>query len=303
MRSGFVFDIRRYSVHDGPGIRTTVFFKGCPARCAWCHNPESQEPGPEVMFWQRRCASCGACAAACPAGAINMVNGYPVTSRETCSACGSCVRACRFDARTMVGRAVSVDDVMRELERDRIFYDESGGGATFSGGEPLAQPEFLESLLTACRAADIHTAVDTSGIARLELVGRLAPLVDVWLYDIKAVDPALHLQAVGCPNDEVLRNLRFLAAEGARVILRVPVIPGINDDEESLARLADFISSLDGRRPERLDLLPYHKIGVDKYPRLGRTYGLETMGEPDPQHIDHIAGFFRTLGLEVKIGG
>ncbi|MGE5592624.1 MAG: 4Fe-4S binding protein, partial [Betaproteobacteria bacterium] len=129
MQSGLVFDIRRYSVHDGPGIRTTVFFKGCPARCAWCHNPESQEPGPEVMFWQRRCAGCGACAAACPAGAIRMVDGHPVTSREMCSACGSCVRACRFDARTMVGRAVSVDDVMRELERDRIFYDESGGGA------------------------------------------------------------------------------------------------------------------------------------------------------------------------------
>ncbi|MEW6106742.1 MAG: glycyl-radical enzyme activating protein [Bacillota bacterium] len=303
MRSGFVFDIRRYSVHDGPGIRTTVFFKGCPARCAWCHNPESQEPGPEVMFWQRRCASCGACAAACPAGAIRMVNGYPVTSRETCSACGSCVRACRFDARTMVGRAMSVDEVMRELERDRIFYDESGGGATFSGGEPLAQPEFLEDLLAACRVVDIHTAVDTSGIARFELVEKLAPLVDVWLYDIKTVHPALHMKTVGCPNDEVLRNLRLLAAKEARIILRVPVIPGVNDDNESLAQLADLILSLGGRRPERLDLLPYHKIGVDKYLRLGRTYGLQATEEPNKQHIEDIASFFRTLGLEVKIGG
>ncbi|MGE5593705.1 MAG: glycyl-radical enzyme activating protein, partial [Betaproteobacteria bacterium] len=181
--------------------------------------------------------------------------------------------------------------------------DESGGGATFSGGEPLAQPEFLEDLLAACRAVDIHTAVDTSGIASLELVERLAPLVDVWLYDVKTLDPALHLRTVGCPNDDVLGNLRHLAAKGARVILRVPVIPGMNDDGESLAHLAEFVSSLEGRRPERLDLLPYHKIGADKYERLGRTYALETLGEPDTRHIDDIAGFFKKLGFEVKIGG
>jgi pyruvate formate lyase activating enzyme len=214
-----------------------------------------------------------------------------------------CVRACRFDARTVVGRLVSVDEVMRELERDRIFYDESGGGATFSGGEPLAQPEFLEDLLVACRAADIHTAVDTSGVGGRGLVERLAPLVGVWLYDIKVLDPEIHLRKVGLPNEDVLGNLRALTAKGASVILRVPVIPGVNDDQESLRRFAELISSLEGRRPERLDLLPYHKIGVDKYKRLGRAYSLEALEGPDAGRMDRIADFFRVLGLEVKIGG
>jgi pyruvate formate lyase activating enzyme len=203
----------------------------------------------------------------------------------------------------MVGREVIADQVIQEIERDRLFYDESGGGATFSGGEPLAQPELLEALLAICRALDIHTAVDTSGLAGSEHILRLMPLVDVWLYDVKTVDPAVHMEVVGCSNDRILENLRLLSASGARIIVRVPVIPGVNDDSESFDSLAALISSLDGRRPDRLDLLPYHEIGADKYLRLGRAHDLQAANRPTEKSIRNVADFFRRLGLEVKIGG
>lgn len=303
MTFGFIFDIRRYSIHDGPGIRTAVFFKGCPARCLWCHNPEGQEFAREIMFWQKRCSRCGACYKACPSGAIRNVHGYPVVLREVCSACGECVEACPFSARAPVGRDVTVDQVMQEIERDRVFYDESSGGVTFSGGEPLAQPEFLEALLAACRAVDIDTAVDTSGIAEQKHIQRILPLVDVWLYDLKTVDPVRHMEVTGCVVDPVLENLRLLTDNAATVILRIPIIPGVNTDTGGLDLMREFISSLDKSSLDRLDLLPYHEIGLDKYLRLGREYTFKVEKVPTEKEIGRIADFFRKTGLQVKVGG
>ncbi len=298
---GTVFDIRRFSIHDGPGLRTTVFFKGCPLRCYWCHNPESQHHRRELMYWPERCIQCQACVAACPNGAIAWDGAQPVTDAAKCDLAGACTQACYAEARQIAGRTMGVAQVMAELTRDQSFYETSNGGVTFSGGEPLLQPAFLLGLLQACRAAEIHTALDTCGFAPWETIDRIRPFVDLFLYDIKLMDPVRHRKYTLVFNPRILDNLRQLAQLGHKIIVRVPIIPGINDDERNLHQTAAFAMGLGGLG--RVDLLPYHAAATGKYERLHRKYRLPRLKTPSDERMGEIARLFEGYGLRVQIGG
>jgi len=301
MTTGMLFDIRRYAIHDGPGIRTTVFFKGCPLRCAWCHNPESQSPAQELMLRPARCISCGACAGACSELAIQPVDGRYVTDRAACTVCGECVTACYADARQIVGREYSVEEVMAVVERDRDFYLQSNGGVTFSGGEPLMQPDFLLALLQACKRAGLHTALDTSGYAAWETIERVLPYVDLLLYDLKLMDDTGHRQITGVPNRRILDNLHRLSARGLPIWLRLPLIPGINDDDENLAATAAFAVALPNPAP--LYILPYHNSAEAKYAGLGIPFQLPGIPSPSDAQVRSAGEYFTRAGLTVVLGG
>lgn len=297
--SGLIFDLRRFSIHDGPGLRTTVFFKGCPLRCQWCHNPESRSPRPERLERQERCLHCGACLVACPEGAISALDGRTVTDARKCTHCGACVQVCFAEARQIAGRYQTSAQVLAEIERDQIFYDQSGGGATFSGGEPLLQPEFLLELLQGCRDRRIHTALDTCGHAPWEALERIRTFVDLFLYDLKLMDAARHAQFTGVSNERILENLRRLAAHGHAIWLRIPVIPGINDDPDNLDALGSFAAALPG--VQRVTLLPYHRAAASKYERLGVAYPLEQVEPPGDEAMAAIASRLSAFGLQVSV--
>jgi pyruvate formate lyase activating enzyme len=300
LATGIIFDIKKFSIHDGPGIRTTVFFKGCPLNCSWCHNPESQERQPELMVRENRCIRCGACVVGCAQGALSWNGDSVATDPHNCTLCGTCVETCFAEAREMVGREMTVDGVLAEIVRDLPFYEQSGGGVTFSGGEPLSQPRFLEALLAACRDQEIHTALDTCGYARWELLDRLRRDVDLFLYDLKLMDDARHRRFTGVSNALILENLRALMEHGHEITVRVPLIPGVNDDAENLDRLGRFVAGLPG--VARVDLLPYHHTGKDKYGRLNRPYGLMTLRPPSEEDVARAQGVLEKYSLEVKTG-
>jgi pyruvate formate lyase activating enzyme len=290
---GVVFDIKKYAVHDGPGIRTTVYLKGCPLSCLWCHNPEGQAGEPEIVYWERRCINCGRCVEVCP-------QGDAVLGAASCERCGRCVEVCPAGAREWIGRWMTVDEVMAQVERDVIFYDESGGGVTFSGGEPFNQPAFLGGLLAASREREIHTAVDTTGFAPAGVIRALAPGVDLFLYDVKLLDDEAHRRYTGVSNRLPLENLRWLAAEGYAIQIRVPIIPGITDGDDNL----DAIGRLAGQlNLEAIDLLPYHRTASDKYGRLQRDYTLAATRPPEPARMTELSERLIKLGLTVRIGG
>ena len=296
-----IFDIKRYSIHDGPGIRTTVFIKGCPLSCWWCHNPESQAIERERMFWPGRCIGCGACREVCEQGAIRYDGDVPLTDDERCTLCGNCVDACYSGAREFVGREMSVSQVMVEIERDVPFYDESGGGVTFSGGEPLAQWRFLRALLSACREREIHTALDTCGFASWDVLDGIRGQVGLFLYDLKLMDDEKHRRYTGVSNELVLKNLRALSERGHLIVLRVPVIPGINDDDGNVQELGAFAAGLP--HLAQVDLLPYHHTARGKYERLDKRYGLSEISPPSDERMAEIAGTLSGFGLKVEIGG
>lgn len=284
MASGIVFDIQRFSLHDGPGIRTTVFLKGCPLHCLWCHNPESWRPNPQLRFHQDRCTHCGRCALACPSQVHDVATDQHALRYDRCIACGRCVLACANGALELSGRLMDVDAVMAEVLADQTYYRNSGGGLTVSGGEPLLQYDFLVQLLRAGHAHGIHTCVETSGFARQEKVMGLLGLVDEFLFDIKLIDDARHIACTGVSNKPILENLDALLTHGAAVRLRCPIIPGINDTDAHISG----VSALTHRYPNLLgvDVLPYHSIGRNKWKQIGRDYSLsdlETLGQSDQE--------------------
>ena len=301
MPTGLVFNIQKYSVNDGPGIRTTVFLKGCPLCCAWCHNPEGISPKPELLVVETRCAVCGECRAACPFGQSIPGTGALPVRNEKCILCHECVEACPTGARQLVGRELTVAEVMKEVLQDSVFYEESNGGVTVSGGEPLLQPAFVTALLEACRARNLHTAVDTCGFGCADDLLAMARLTDLILYDLKFMDDARHREHCGVPNRSILANLEALARMHSRIWIRVPVIPGVNDDKDNLAAIAEFAAKIGG--VEQVNLLPYHKTGLSKHSRVGNTYELEELQPPSAEQMQTVARHFRTRGLKVKTGG
>lgn len=272
MITGLILSIERCSLHDGPGIRTTVFLKGCPLRCQWCHNPESQAHKPELYFVSERCVACGACVEACPAQCHTFEAGIHRIDRSACDACGACVRACPQGALEIKGERRSVDQVMAEVIKDRAFYDSSGGGLTISGGEPMAQPEFTLALLVAAQGAGIHTCVETSGFGPRQRLLDLLPHTDLFLFDWKQSDPDAHLQQVGAAQHRIHDNLHALSAAGARIRLRCPLVPGINDHAGHFQTIADLANQLQGI--EAVEVLPYHPMGQAKRDRIGSHWRL-----------------------------
>jgi len=297
--TGRIFDIQRFSIHDGPGIRTTVFFKGCPLRCLWCHNPEGIDAKPQLAFAPERCIACGECVKACPETALaRNQSGKAVLDRARCNACGACAPVCDAQALEIVGRDVAVDEVMAVVLRDRDYYAASGGGLTLSGGEPLAQPEFAEALLRAARQERLHCSVETSGFAEWRRLERLLPLVDLWLYDYKETNPQLHASFTGESNELVLANLRALDRAGARLVLRCPMVPDYNARPEHLdgiAALARELRHLDG-----VELLPYHRLGQSKLARFGFSSRMPaTVKAPDKDMVSSWNGYLSSRGVRL----
>jgi len=298
---GMVFNIMRFSVNDGPGIRTTVFLKGCPLGCPWCQNPESISTRAEIMFHEERCIRCGECFTACPSGAVKAGDGKYVISREICLRCGECAQACSSEARGLIGQEMETEEVMAEVRKDVIFYDESGGGVTFSGGEPLLQPGFLIEILKACRRENIRAAIDTTGFAPPEILTAVSDHTDLFLYDIKTMDDSKHRRFTGVSNKLILDNLAMLSSMGKTIILRIPVIPGFNDDDENILKTGRFAVSLGNIR--EIHLLPYHRGGSEKYKRLGMKYTMAGVEVPREETLVRLAKELNKLSIPVSIGG
>lgn len=291
---GTIFEIQRWSGNDGPGIRTVVFFKGCPLRCEWCCNPESWSPLPQVAFFAHRCQDCGLCRAACPQS-IAAPGAGPTSG---CTACGRCVEVCPSGARELMGKSQSVDEVLSVIERDRVFYRQSGGGVTFSGGEALTQIDFLEALAERCWAGGISMALETSGLFAWDRCQALLARMDLIFLDIKHMDPLVHRRLTGVDNDAILQNANRMVRAGLPLVIRVPLIPTINDDEGNLRATAAFVSRrLSG--VQGIEVLPYHTLGKGKYPALGLAYGLDHVAPPATADVARAREVFEENGIEV----
>lgn len=299
---GTIFDLKKFAVHDGPGIRSTVFFKGCPLRCLWCHNPEGISQDLEIMVFPGRCLkACRECLGACPKNALSKEGRSIILDRERCNGCGLCAQACPADALQLTGRRVTVRDTVGRLCQDTAFYEDSGGGVTCSGGEPLLQPRFLQALLTACREKKLHTAVDTCGHAPFADYEKILPLTDLFLFDLKIMDEGKHRSLTGVSNLLLLDNLQRLSRSGQSLAIRVPLIPGCNDSAADMRELAEFCASLPRLHP--VHLLPYHRGGGGKMKRLGRNDPLANTRPPTPAAVQMAKEIFLKRKLTVKIGG
>ena len=302
MRQGLIFDIKRYSINDGPGIRLTIFFKGCPLSCRWCHNPESLSPKVQKLFSVGKCISCGECCRVCPVRACTLTEQGVVTEEGLCTLCGRCAEACPTLAMAMSGRLQSVDELLEVIERERPFFDQSGGGVTFSGGEPLLYPDFLVEVLEACGRRGIHCAVDTSGFVEREVLLRVAKHTDLFLYDLKIIDAKKHRQYAGVDNRLILENLKTLAEIGAAIQIRIPLIGGVNDDDGNVIASAAFIAGLPGGK-KPVNLLPFHDVARGKAVKLGQELNLNGLGVPTRLDLERVIGLFADQGLIASVGG
>ena len=275
-QKAMIFDIQRNSYVDGPGIRTTVFFKGCPLCCVWCHNPESQSAKPQMLFYKNKCTGCGKCREKCP------------SALEKCDLCGKCTLYCPHDAREICGKEYTVDEVLREVVKDKKFYENSGGGVTFSGGECMLQIDFLEEILKACKENGIHTAVDTAGHVPYERFEKILPYTDLFLYDIKCFDSKKHREYTGVGNEWILENLKRLLATNTPVWVRIPIIPTVNDTEEEMQSIKAYIFSCG--KPEKIELLPYHAMGEHKYTAIGKS--AQSFSVPNEEKMRQLKNIF-----------
>ena len=298
---GVVFNVMRYCVHDGPGIRTTVFLKGCPLRCSWCHNPEGQQSDIQFSFREDRCIRCGNCFDACPNDAVEKQGDRYIPRRDSCEACGTCIATCYTEARQQVGRELTVDEVVAEILRDRAFFEQSGGGVTFSGGEPLLHPDFLREILRRCKASQIHTAVETAGFCTEKTMLSVIPFVDLFLYDLKIMDTEAHRRFTGVDNDGILRNLELVCRSGVNTIVRIPIIPGINDHAANIQSMIAYLH--EHTNISVVHLLPYHSMGHDKALHLGMENEVPDIPSLQEEKLIPILNQFQEGGFAVAIGG
>lgn len=298
---GLVTNVQRFSLHDGPGIRTTVFLKGCPLRCFWCHNPEDLRPEPELQFFPDRCIGCGACLERCPEGAHLLEEGRHRFLRERCRACGRCVETCGAEALELAGRWWTAPELVRLLVRDWEFYRQSNGGITLSGGEPLMQAGFCLSVLQLAREEGLHTAMETSAHGPWEPLAALLPWLDLVIVDLKLLDRDRHLETTGVPNDAILANAACLGESGVPLIVRTPVVPGVNDTPEDIIAIAEFIRGWP--RLIYYELMPLHRLAEGKYRSLGREYRASGLEAPDREPLEALAAAARSVGVAgVRIG-
>ncbi|MFA6270493.1 MAG: glycyl-radical enzyme activating protein [Candidatus Paceibacterota bacterium] len=296
---GVVFDIQRYSIHDGPGIRSTIFLKGCPLKCTWCSNPESQCEYPEIFYRQTRCNKCGKCKDVCPLAAITPTESGIAIDRLSCDRCMKCIEVCPSGALSRTGEFETVEDVVEEAAKDGLFYRNSGGGVTLSGGEPLFQFDFTLAVLKGCKERALNTALDTCGFAKWDVLDSILDYTDLVLFDIKHLDPAKHIAGTGVDNKLILDNLKGTVEKGKRLWIRIPIIPGYNDSEQYIKDLAAFLSKMP---VEKVSLLGYHEWSKSKYKALGREYPMKDLSPLEEDDLCYLGDIMKSRVPEVTLG-
>lgn len=300
MKKAIICQIEHYAIHDGPGIRTVVFFKGCPLRCLWCSNPETQNNSNELLYNKSKCILCGRCVKSCNEGALEIDNGTLKVAREKCIKCNKCVENCVMGAVKLAGSEMTVDEVFLEIEKDAVFYSKSNGGVTLSGGEVLMNHEFAIELLKKCKDSYISTAIETTGFGDIEILKDFCKYTDLFLYDIKHINPSVHKQLTGVDNKHIINNLKGLSNIAKNIIIRVPLIPGLNDDTENIRNTINLAKSNCIRE---IHILPYHSLGVDKYRQLQKDYALRDLKKQNDNYIDNVKNIIEANGLKCVIGG
>lgn len=303
-KMSLITNVQKFSIHDGDGIRTSVFFKGCPLKCEWCHNPETQRFEKEMQCDKEKCVGCGNCAKVCPNGAISMENGKPEMKKDACTFCGKCVNLCPIGIREIIGREYSVKELIKELMKDQMFYEESGGGVTLSGGEVMAMDiDYILAIAKELKRQDVTLTIDTCGYVPYEKFQAILPYVNTFLYDVKVMDPKLHKKYIGVDNQLILDNLIRLAADGARIYIRIPTIKEVNGNEKNMKEMIAFLKEHD-IHPAQINLLPYHDTGSGKYSKLDMEYKGTDLHAPEKEEMESFVRLFVESGFQnTKIGG